>query len=279
MAGAELATSSSFPMDPERDRDRIPRVGVDLSAEITSGDFAQGLPARTRDIGIGGACLATVSQFSYGGVRRVTLHLPEGSLSVAARGLWQRTEHAENVVLTGVEFIDPDPVLIDRLWDLVMDTGKALARFLHGTDSDLRHFTPDEAVGISHASRWREVPAGRYVYRNDVPRSGESSIFLVHSGTVILQLRMRGAVDRPIARLGPGRLFGGLALLVEPVLGESALAHSDARLLEINQTSFRFLCATKPWLAQRLAQAVTVAYARRVGQLLNEISEASSKPR
>jgi hypothetical protein len=273
MASAELATPVGFVLDPARDRDRIPRVGVDLPAEVVSSDFPQPLVARTRDIGIGGACFATVSPFSYRAVRRVTLQLPDGPITVDARGSWQRNEHAENVVLTGVEFIDPGEALTTRLWDLVMDAGKTLARFLHRGDSDLKHFTPDEAVGISHASRWREVPAGRFVYRHDVARSGESSIFLVYSGAVILQLRMRGAVDRPIARLGPGRLFGGLALLAEPVEGESAVAHSDARLLEINQTSFRFLCATKPWLAQRVAQCITLAYARRAAQLLTELAQ------
>ena len=273
MATAELARPIVNPIDPVRDPNRIPRVGIDLAAEVTSGDFAHALPARTRDIGIGGACLATISPFSFRAVRRVTLMLPEGARTVAARGSWQRNEHAENVVLTGVEFIDPDEAFVGRLWDLVMDAGKSLARFLQGPDSDLRHFAPDEAVGIAHSSRWREVPAGRYVYRGDVERSGEASIFLVHSGSVVLQLRVRGVVDRPIARLGPGRLFGGLAQLADPVTGESALAHSDARLLEINEVSFRYLCITKPWLAQRLAQAVTVAYARRAGALLNEIAD------
>jgi hypothetical protein len=251
---------------------QIPRVGVDLSAVIATGDSSYPLAARTRDIGIGGACLATLSPFSFRGVRRVAMQLGDGVLSIAARGLWQRTEHAENVVLTGVEFLDLDEHSMGRLWDLVMDCGKSLARFLHG-DTDLKSLSPDEAVGISHASRWRDVPTGRYVYRTDVARSGEAAIFLVYSGSIILQLRMRGAIDRPIARLGPGRLFGGLALLSEALEGESAIAHSDSRLLEINQGSFRFLCSTKPWLAQRIAHAVTLAYARRATTLLAELSQ------
>ena len=272
MASSEFATPVVRSAGPVMESRSIPRVGIDLAAEIGASDFAQPLPSRTRDIGIGGACLATSSPFSYRGVRRVTLHLSDGVISIPARGMWQRVEHAENVVLTGVEFIDPDERSIDRLWDLVMDCGKTLARFLHG-DTDLKNLSPDEAVGISHASRWRAVPTGRYVYRGDVARSGEASIFLVHSGTVVLQLRMRGAIDRPIARLGPGRLFGGLALLSEPLEGESAIAHTDVRLLEINQSSFRFLCTTKPWLAQRIAQAVTLAYLRRAANLLAEFSQ------
>lgn len=272
MTTPELAVPPASSAGPRIESRTIPRVGAEVAAEIAIGELPQPLPASTRDIGIGGACIATVSPFSFRSVRRVSLALPGGTLSLAARGSWQRVEHAENVVLTGVEFIDPDERATDRLWDVVMECGKQLARFLHG-DTDLRSLTPDEAVGISHVSRWRDVPAGRYVYRNDVVRSGESAIFLVQRGLVVLQLRERGVIDRPIARLGPGRLFGGLALLAEPIEGESAIAHVDSRVLEITQDSFRFLCASKPWLAQRIAQAVTVAYARRAAVLLAELSQ------
>lgn len=272
MATAEFDPGLEGSGDPVMQARVIPRVGADLAAEIHSGDFSQPLQARTRDIGVGGACLATASPFSYKSVRRVTLDLPGGRLALAARGSWQAVEHAENVVLTGVEFTDPGEPAVHQLWDLVMDGGKMLARFLHG-GSDLAQLAADEAVGIAHASRWKEVPAGRYVYRGDAVRSGASSIFLVYSGTVVLQLRVRGAVDRAIARLGPGRLFGGLALVAEPMPGESAVAQTDVRLLEIHEQSFRFLCSGKPWLAQRLAQAVTMAYARRAGALLAELAD------
>lgn len=250
----------------------VPRVGADYEASVFSRDFRGGLAARTRDLGIGGVCIATASPFSFQSVHRVVLVLPNGKISLEAKGLWQRVEHAGQVILTGIEFLEPDPGVIDQLWDLVMDGGKLLARFLHG-DSDLAHLSPDEAVGVAHASRWRDVPAGRYVYRSDVQRSGEASIFIVLSGHVILQLRLRGVSDRTLARLGPGRMFGGLSIVAEGLPGESALAHDDVRLLEIHEGAFRYLCAARPWLAQRIAHSVTLAYARRAGILLTELSE------
>lgn len=269
---SELGTPINRTIEQTLQLRTVPRVGADVAATVYSRDFSGGLAARTRDLGIGGVCIATASPFSFRAVSRIALELPGGRIQLEATGLWQRVEHAEQVILTGIEFSEPAPAVVDQLWDLVMDGGKALARFLHG-NSDLAHLSPDEAVGLAHASRWRNVPAGRYVYRSDAERSGEASIFIVQEGTVILQLRLRGVSDRPVARLGPGRLFGGLSLVAEGLPGESALAHDDVRLLEIHEGAFRYLCAAKPWLAQRIAHSVTLAYARRAGALLSELSE------
>jgi hypothetical protein len=250
-----------------------PRVGADFPVDIVSADLAGPLAACSRDLGIGGACLATSSPFSYRALRRVVLHLPGGRLELEAEGRWQREEVSEKAILTGVEFQKPPEAAVSRLWDVVLDGGKALARFLYG-DSDLSHFTVDEAVGLAHASRWRNVRAGQSIYRGDVERSGASSIFVVHTGTVQLQVRAHGSIDHTFATLGPGHLFGGLPLVAGGLPAEAAVARNDARLLEIHEGSFRYLCAAKPWLAQRLAQAVTLTYARRAGALLARVSHA-----
>lgn len=267
------------PMDARQPYDHLlqarsdPRVGADYDVEIVSSDLAGPLAARSRDLGIGGACLATPSPFSFRSVRRVVLHLPGGRLELDAEGRWQREEPSEQVILTGVAFQAPPEAAVARLWDVVLDGGKALARFLYG-DSDLAHFSVDEAVGLAHASRWRTVPAGRAIYRGDVERSGASSIFVLHTGTVQLQVRAKGVIDHTFATLGPGRLFGGLPLVAGGLPAEAAIARTDVRLLEIHEGSFRYLCAARPWLAQRLAQAVTLTYARRAGALLARVSEA-----
>lgn len=265
-------STSQVPFDHLRHARTDPRVGADHRAEIVT-DLPGGLVGQTRDLGLGGACIATPSGFSYRSIRRVKLHLPGGVVTLDAEGRWQREEPSEKVMLTGVAFVDPPDEVVTRLWDLVLDSGKALARFLYG-DTDLSHFSVDEAVGLAHASRWRSVAVGQYVYRGDVARSGASSIFVVYRGEVALQLRVRGAYDHVLARLGPGRLFGGLPLVAEGLPTESAQAATDVRLLEISESSFRYLCAAKPWLAQRLAQAVTQTYAQRAGALLARVGDA-----
>jgi len=250
-----------------------PRIGADFPVEVVCHDLPAPLVGRSRDLGIGGVCVATPSMFSSRSVRRVALRLPDGRMVLEARGLWQKPEHGESTILTGIAFASPSAENVARLWNVVLDGGKELARFLYG-DSDLACLSVDEAVGIAHASRWRNVPTGRYIYRGDAKQSGIASIFVVHTGTVTLQLRVRSAIDHTIDRLGPGRLFGGLPLIAEGLPAESALAATDVRLLEIHEAAFRYLCAAKPWLAQRLAQAVTQTYARRAGALLARVSNA-----
>lgn len=266
-------TTAQVPFDHLRHARSDPRIGADYRVDVLCGDLPGPLAGRTRDLGIGGACVATTSIVSYRSIRRVHLHLPGGVLQLEAEGRWQCEENSERVLLTGVSFVDPPAEAVAQLWDLVLDGGKTLARFLYG-HSDLAHFSVDEAVGLAHASRWRRVDAGQFVYRGDVARSGASSIFIVYEGEVALALRARGVRDHVIARLGPGRLFGGLSLVAEGLPSESAQAATDLRLLEIHEASFRYLCAAKPWLAHRLAQAVTQVYAQRAGALLARVGDA-----
>jgi hypothetical protein len=267
------ARSEQGPVDHVAQSRVDPRIGADFAVEVVCHDLPAPLVGRTRDLGIGGVCLATPSVFSCRSVRRVVLRLPDGRMVLDARGLWQKPEHGESAILTGLAFVSPSEEAVGRLWNVVLDGGKELARFLYG-DSDLAKLSVDEAVGLAHASRWRNVPTGRYIYRGDAKQSGTASIFVVHTGAVALQLRVRGAIDHTIERLGPGRLFGGLPLIAEGLPSESALAATDVRLLEIHEGAFRYLCAAKPWLAQRLAEAVTQTYARRAGALLARLGNA-----
>ncbi len=248
-----------------------PRVGAAFPVDLQT-DRGDTLPARSRDVSVSGVCVETPSPFSYRSLRRVVLHLPTGPRTIEATGRWQREEPADRAFLTGISFDDPPPETVTAVWDLVFEYGKSLAQFLFGK-TDLSDFTVEEAIGLAHASRFREVSAGRYIYRPDVSRSGECSVYLVCSGSVVLELRTRGAIDRPIERLGVGRLFGGMEVITDARSPESAIAASDVQLLEIDRRSYRFLSAAKPWLAQRLAQAVTRAYLLRTRELLLKLGD------
>lgn len=247
-------------------------MGIDVPVEVVCGGLPGSLHGVSRDLGIGGVAVATASVFSYRSVRRVILHLETGRLELEAEGCWQQEDHAESAVQTGIRFTSLDEPTVSMLWDVVVDRGKDIARFLHG-DSDLAHLGVEEAIGLAHASRSRLVRAGRFIYRSDVPRAGDASIFVVLRGEVVLQIRVRNAIEHTIERLGPGRLFGGLAAIEGSAAPESAVASTDVELLEINRTSFEFLLAVKPWLAQRITQAVTRAYLSRTRDLLAKLSE------
>jgi CRP-like cAMP-binding protein len=250
-----------------------PRVGCDFPVDVYARDFQGALAARTRDLGIGGMCIATASPFSYKSIQRVVLKLPERFLDLEAEGRWQRHTPGDDLLLTGVSFVRLPDELLETLWDHVLDGAKHLARFLHAR-SDLSELDIEEAMGLAQVTRYREVGRGHTIFREDVSEPGEDSIFLVARGSVTLQARVRGARNVVVDRLGPGRLFGGMPLLGDLPPSVTAVADGDCRLMEIDRSAFEYLCAAKPWLAQRLSQAVSRAQARRAREIVARARES-----
>lgn len=244
-----------------------PRVGTDFAVDVHAGGLSGQLPARARDLGIGGMCVATPSPFEFKSIHRVTLNLPSRRIELQAEGRWQRSTPGDMVVLTGIAFVSPNEELVEALWDQVLEGAKQLGRFLHAR-SDLADLDLEEAMGLAQVTRYREIARGQTIHREDVVENGEDSIFLVAKGEVILEARVRGARNVTFDRLGPGRLFGGTPLLTGLPPSETAVAASDCRLLEIDASAFEYLCSAKPWLAQRVSQAVSRAQARRAREVL-----------
>ena len=243
-----------------------PRVGADFPVRIHSRDFPMPLVARTRDLSVDGACLATASPFAVKSLQRIEVQLPGQNLLIEAEGCWQRDEPVDDLVLTGVVFPDPRPETREILWNTVLQSGQQLARFLYERSS-LRELGLEEAMGLAHVTRYRHVSAGRTLYRQDCSEPGEDSIFLVTEGRVTLQVRVRNAREVDFAVLESGELFGGFPLVADLAHTESAVADSDCCLLEIDRTAYRYLCSARPWLAQRLSTALVRVSALRLRNL------------
>ena len=243
-----------------------PRVGADFPIRIHSSDFPIPLDGRTRDLSTHGACIATASPFSVKSVQSIEITLPQQTLTLEAVGCWQRDEPADDLVLTGLSFVGLDPAALEALWGTVLASGQHLARFLYER-SAVHELGLEEAMGLAQVTRYRRIPTGRTLYRQDSREPGEDSIFLITEGRIALQVRVRGARDLDFADLGPGDLFGGFPLVADLAHTESAIAETDTCVLEIDQTAYRYLCSARPWLAQRLATALIRTSALRLRRI------------
>jgi len=252
-----------------------PRVGIDLPVEVHSAELSGALPGRSRDLSVTGVCVATPSPFAFKSVSRVVLHLPGGPpMALEAEGRWQREMDGDDIVLTGIAFREPEALAGERLWEAVLARGKQLTRFLYA-GSDLCGLGLDEAMGIAQVTRVRDLSTGAWIYRQDRSSdAGDDSIFVLARGRVVLQTRVRDTRDVPFETLEPGALFGGAPLVAGTPPGESAVADTDARVLEIDRNAFEYLRAAKPWLALRLAQAVIRVQGQRVQRLLARARDA-----
>jgi len=248
------------------------RVGSDLPVELHVSELPAPLLARSRDIGVGGMCIATPSPFALKSVRRVVIGLPSCPLTVEAEGRWQVDATGDDVVLSGIAFPCPSPEAVEALTNFVLESGRTLARFLYA-QSELRDFGLEEILGLAQITRFCDVTAGRFIYRQDTARPREDSIFVIARGEVSLQARARGAREVTLARLQPGHVFGGMPLVGDAAHPESAVAETDCRLLEIDRDAFGYLEKARPWLAQRLAFAVARTYTKRLHEILGRIRD------
>lgn len=269
MTGAKYLRMSRPGEDPLEMR-ATPRVGADYPVQVYSSEFSGPLVGRTRDLGVGGLCVATSSPFSFKSITQVGLGLPDRTLLLPAQGCWQREEPADELMLTGVSFKEASAEDLNTIWSLVLDAGKHLARFMY-ENSDVRELGLEEAMGLAQITRFRDIRAGRSLYRQGTRQPGETSLFLLMRGIVVLQVRVKDAIEVEIARLQPGEIFGGTPIIASVPHPESAVAETDVRLLEIDEAAFRYIRCVKPWLGYRLGTAMTRTSALRLSALLKRL--------
>ena len=267
----ENSDNRTAPVDPLEIRSN-PRVGTGLAVELYTGDFGGALLGRTRDLSIGGACIATQSPFSFKSLQRIVLSLPTQNLTLDAIGCWQREDPQENIILTGISFDNPQTDQLELVWDQVLDAGKKLARFLYERTA-LHELGLEEAMGLAQVTRLRTFQPGDMIYRQGTRGDANDSIFLITEGSVTLQLRIRDAIEQPLVQLSTGDLFGGLPLLADIPHAESAVADTNVRLLEVDRSAFRHLRSMKPWLGHRLGVALLRVHATRMADTLGLASK------
>ncbi len=76
-------------------------------------------------------------------------------------------------------------------------------------------------------------------------------MYLVKAGEVEIRLG-----DRPIGTFGPGYLFGEMALISNEPRSATVLAHTDCRLLAIDEERFLFLVQTTPYFSLRVMRVL-----------------------
>ncbi|MCP4035692.1 MAG: cyclic nucleotide-binding domain-containing protein [bacterium] len=250
-----------------------PRVGADLPVELRSRAFSGPLPGRTRDLSIAGACIATASPFDIKSVDQVAIMTSEGEpLVLRCDGCWQREEPSAQLMLTGLSFGTPNEGQLDRIWDIVLDSGKYLARFLC-EKTELHELGLEDAMSLSQMTRYKDIPCGHTLYRQDTDEPGRDSIFLVIEGAVTLQVRVGESREVEFARLESGQFFGGLPILAGVPHAESAVAATDVRLLEIDRQSFQYIRTARPWLGYRLGSAMLRISTQRLRQIVVRVRE------
>ncbi len=245
-----------------------PRVAAEFPVTLHSDGFAGGLGASARDLSTGGLCVVTACPIDLKKVYAVQFGSGDQSFSLDVEGCWQRMPPGQQDALSAFRFSKLSEVDRERLWKMVVEKGTSLASFLY-RNSGVRGIGLDDALGLAYATRMRVSPSGTTLYRQDSGQDAGASIYILMEGSVALQVRVRDAIERPLASLEPGAVFGGLPFLAGITQPESAVTLTEVRLLELDTGAYAYLLHTRPWIAHRVAFAVVSAYACRTQSLVD----------
>ena len=248
------------------------RVGVQHPVEIDCSSFDLPLAAQVRDVSAGGMCIATPSPIPVEKLAGVGLQVAGGSLRLNAVGVWQTRISMDESVLTGLEFIRPEPFLLMSLREWVDASVRDVGAFLYEVlRSEKIGF--EDCMLLAQSTRVRVIPRGRYLYkRGESPLDQDDSIFFLREGKVELGIPKPHGSPHITAELGPFSLLGGLGCVASMPHFEDARALEDTTVLEIARPAFAYLRIAQPLLAHWLSQVVMVGQLQRVDGLVTRLS-------
>ena len=101
---------------------------------------------------------------------------------------------------------------------------------------------------------FQDRPPALHHLNKVIVKEGDRGIFMyvVHSGLVAVSIG-----DKVIEKIGPGGVFGEIALVDQSVRAATATAEADCMLLSINRNDFMQLVKSKPAFALSLLKALS----------------------
>lgn len=112
----------------------------------------------------------------------------------------------------------------------------------------------DALEALAQVAKIRTYSAGELVVRQG---DTGTELFLVKRGEVVVMLEREGAAHHQLARLGPGRVFGEVALMTGERRTATIEALRETTLLVIDEADFREVMQRSPELKLRISELLS----------------------
>ncbi|AKU90901.1 cAMP-binding protein [Vulgatibacter incomptus] len=127
-----------------------------------------------------------------------------------------------------------------------------------------KDFSPTGLEIVAAIAQERVVPQGASIF---VENMVGDSLYVLADGYVRICLRDANGRDRALGVLGEGDHFGELSLLTPGATRVvSAIAETEARIVEIRQKDFARLQAKKPQACLKLILAIAAGFGRNLSE-------------
>jgi len=116
----------------------------------------------------------------------------------------------------------------------------------------------------------KEIAAGKTVFIENMP--GES-LYLVETGEVDISKMLAEGDEQLLVTIGPGEVFGELAILDEAPRSATARVNRDTLLWRLDRTDFDVLCRDYPVSGLRFIRNLVSLFCHRIRENNQEYRE------
>ena len=143
-------------------------------------------------------------------------------------------------------------IIISRLRDTVSNL--SIGGRLSEKDQWNRAAVFDEALMAELTAQFEDKPPSMHPLNKVIMKEGDKGVFmyLVMEGVVAISIN-----EKVVEKIGPGGVFGEMALVDQSERVATATAETDCTMLSINRNDFMGLVKTKPAFALSLLKALS----------------------
>jgi len=156
---------------------------------------------------------------------------------------------------------------------VILNTGKQddMAKIKPLRENDLfKDFSDKEIAVVSQIVSEKAYPKGTPIYVENM--LGES-LFIVKSGSVEIKKNLGAGGENLVAVIGPGELFGEMAILEGGPRLVSAKAQEETELLMISGDDFKAFMEKEPVVCLKLFLGIIKMFTRRIRELMPLVEE------
>ena len=126
----------------------------------------------------------------------------------------------------------------------------------------LKFLTDDDQRLLFENAKWMSYEPGEIIVTEG---TSVPAICVVRKGTVLIAVAHLGG-RVPLARLGPGEIFGEMSFVENETASASVIAHGDVEIEMIDRANVDSLLGSMPSFAARFYHSLALILSRRVRQ-------------
>lgn len=252
--------------------DLVPRIITNFDVRIqcqADETFTQTKPVNLSETG---ACLRLKSKVTPDQSVQLQIRLcqEERAMEVNGRIAWVRHDPVNGFFYCGLGFTNLNQDQIMKIREYTDLGAESLLLFLSEFPL-FEEFSRQDCRSLLRIVTLRELDKKEILYVAGTRNMDLQGLFIVQSGLLNIYNGSKPRLERHLAVVSPGQVFGESTLLMDQPHSATIMAVNHSRLIQINKIGFQLLSEKEPQLALKLMKVVARALVARLGRTTQKL--------